>query len=151
MNMTDNIRKLISENPEEAQVIVNGYKEIEVEVIGKLNEVSDTLSNKNLNISKELTYEKIGPFNWRVGSRVTRVYKCSITKGVNEIWIQLHQDGIKLYSSYYFVKERSLNLENKAKSSLNDYKVVDYKQTADEIVEVFQKQLEIATKIFQDL
>jgi len=145
LNMTNNIRRLIDENPEEIQVLVDGYKEIERDVISKLNKVGEILNQTIPDVNSSLEINKKGPATW---SEV-RYYKYSISKENNKVWIQFVQEGINLFSTYYFEKGTDIEFIKRIEGSgLKKKKQINFKNDTEELVKIFLHQLSIVNTVF---
>lgn len=147
LNMYKNLREIIYQNQTEVQSLVNEYKNIENEIVGKLNEVGKALANETPNMNAELEISKSGVFNWE-GSRV---YKYSISKGDNKIWIQYVKREIHLYSNYYFQNGTDAKFKEIAENTpeLNNNIKVDYKKSKNELIKLFINQVENVNGIFE--
>jgi len=147
INMSTKLREIIYNNQDEVTALVKEYNTIGDEIVRKLNEVGKELDNHNPILNEGLTLSKSGLFNWYG----TRVYKYSISKGVNKIWIQLVREGVFLYSNYYFqdgtdekFKEITQNL------NLNDKLILDHKRSKSELINIFIEQVEKTNEIFEE-
>lgn len=146
LNMSENLRKIIYNNHEEVLSLVEEYKTIENEVIDKLNIVGKELENVKPKVDSDVTISKSGLFNWYG----TRVYKYSLSKGENKIWIQYVKKDIYLLSNYYFQEgTHSEFIQLGKSSSLNNHEVVNYKLNKRELMKLFLEQVEIANGIFR--
>lgn len=147
LNMSKNLREIIFQNQTEVQSLVNEYKNIENEIVGKLNEVGKALANETPNLNTELEISKSGVFNWEGA----RVYKYSISKGENKIWIQYVKREISLYSNYYFQNGTDAKFKEIAEktSELNNNIEVDYKKNKSELIKLFINQVELINGIFE--
>ncbi len=147
LNMSKNLRELIYENQEEIQSLVNEYKAIENEIILKLNETGKALQKETPNLTPELKFTRSGLFNW--GGM--RIYKYSVTKDENKIWIQFVKEEVYLYSTYYFEEGCDPMFIELAKTSgLNKDVVINYKQNKKELVRIFLEQVEMTNEIFAE-
>ena len=97
LNMSKDLRTIIYNHEEAVQRIVHEYKEIEFEILNKLNAVGKILDKETPNVDADIKITKSGLFNWNT----TRVYKYSLAKNENKIWVQFVKDGIYLFSNYY--------------------------------------------------
>ena len=98
-------------------------------------------------MNAELEISKSGVFNWE-GSRV---YKYSISKGDNKIWIQYVKREIHLYSNYYFQNGTDAKFKEIAENTpeLNNNIKVDYKKSKNELIKLFINQVENVNGIFE--
>jgi hypothetical protein len=146
--MSKNLREIIFKNKTEVQSLVNEYKNIENEIVGKLNEVGKALANETPNMNTELEISKSGVFNWEDA----RVYKFSISKGENKIWIQYVKREINLYSNYYFQNGTDAKFKEIAENTpeLNNNIEVDYKKNKNELIKLFINQVELINGIFEE-
>jgi hypothetical protein len=78
-----------------------------VNIVGKKLDEESPPVNTGLEVSKS------GLFKW--GD--TRVYKYSISKGQNKIWIQFVKEEIDLFSNHYFQEGTDGKFQEIAKSS----------------------------------
>lgn len=146
LNMSKNLREIISQNQQEVQVLVNEYKAIENEILQKLNEVGKALDDEIPKMISGLEISKSGLFNWYG----TRVYKYSISKGGNKIWIQYVKNEINLFSNYYFQEGTDARfIELTELSSINKNQIIDYKKNKHELVRLFLEQVEMTNLIFE--
>lgn len=146
LNMSKELRAIIHANEREVQLLVNEYNQIENEVLIKLNTVGKELNEVNPEKDSEVEIDKAGPFNW--GD--TRVYKYSISKNGNKIWVQFVKRGIHLYSNYYLEKDTN----ERFKEILIDLHInkdfeIDYNQKKSELISIFLTQVEIANQSFR--
>lgn len=153
LNMSKSLRKIIYNNEDEVKSLVNEYSAIETEIIQKLNAVGKALDIKKPKINSDLEINKIGAFNWSIPNAKLRIYKYSISKEKNKIWIEFIQNGIYLLSNYYLEEGTDAKFEELAEkevksSNLNKEVKIDYNQNEKELVKIFLKQVEIATNIF---
>jgi hypothetical protein len=147
LNMAKSLREIIYENQVEIETLVYEYKSIENEVITKLNTVGKALDKENPKINKILEINKVGPFNWKG----LRVYKYSLSKGNNKIWLQIVKREINLSSSHYFQEGTEAEfIEISQKSNLNKKVIIDYKQSKNELIKIFLEQVYIANSIFKE-
>lgn len=147
LNMSKELREIIYKNEREIQHLVNEYKSIESEVLAKLNAVGKELDKLNPIVDENIAISKSGLFNWE-GSRV---YKYSVSKGNNKIWVQLVKEEIHLYSNYY-LQEGTDVIFNEILSDLgiNNHKKIDYKQSKSDLKNVFLEQVKIANQSFRE-
>jgi len=145
LNMSNNLRELIYRNKEEVQSLVTEYKAIENEIILKLNETGKALQKETPKLNPDLEFSRSGLFNWGR----TRVYKFSVSKDENKIWIQFVKDEIHLYSNYYLQDgSNPLFIELAASSNLNNNVIVDHKQSKKELIKLFLQQVEMTNDLF---
>lgn len=147
LNMSKELREIIYKNEKEVQHLVNEYKNIESEVLAKLNAVGKELDKLNPIVDENIAISKSGLFNWE-GSRV---YKYSVSKGDNKIWVQLVKEEIHLYSNYY-LQEGTDVIFNEILSDLgiNKHKKIDFKQSKPDLKNVFLEQVKIANQSFRE-
>lgn len=146
LNMSKNLREIIFQNQSEAQILVNEYKAIENEILQKLNEVGKALDHEIPKMNFGLEISRSGLFNWYG----TRVYKYSISKGGNKIWIQYVKNEINLFSNYYFQEGTDARfIELTESSSLNKNQIIDYKKSKNELIRLFLEQVEMTNGIFE--
>lgn len=146
LNMSKNLREIISKNQQEVQILVNEYKAIENEILQRLNEVGKALDNHEItNMNQGLEISRSGLFNWYG----TRVYKYSISKGGNKIWIQYVKNEINLLSNYYFQEGTDARfIELTESSPLNRNQIIDHSKSKDELIRLFLEQVEMTNAIF---
>lgn len=146
LNMSKNLREIIYQNQQEVQILVNEYRAIENEILQKLNEVGKALNDEIPKMNSELEISRSGLFNWYG----TRVYKYSISKGGNKIWIQYVKNEINLFSNYYFQEGTDGRfIELTESSSLNKNQIIDYKKSKNELIRLFLEQVEMTNLIFE--
>jgi len=153
LNMSKNLRELIYKNEIEVKSLVNEYSAIETEIIQKLNAVGKILDEENPKINSDLEISKSGLFNWPLSNAKLRIYKYSISKGKDKIWIEFIQNGIYLFSNYYLEEDVDAKFKDATEievksSNLNKDKKIDYKQSEIELVRIFLEQVKIAVSIF---
>lgn len=146
LNMSKDLRIIIENNKREVQQLVKEYKDIENEVYNKLNLVGKELDKINPELNSEINISKSGSFNWYN----TRVYKYSVSKNQNKVWIQLVKNEIDLVSCYY-LQEGTDSKFNEILNELNinNNKPLDYKKSVSELVNIFIEQVKIASKSFE--
>ena len=146
LNMSKNLREIIYQNQTEVESLVAEYKAIENEIILKLNETGKALEKETPKLNPDLEFSRSGLFNWGGA----RVYKFSVSKDENKIWVQLVKDEIHLYSNYYVQDGSNAMFEEIAASSgLNDEVIVDHKQSKKELIKLFLQQVEMTNGIFE--
>ncbi|MNJ90985.1 hypothetical protein D3C87_86260 [compost metagenome] len=146
LNMSKNLREIIFQNQAEVQSLVAEYKIIENEIIQKLNETGKTLDKEIPNLNSDLELSKSGLFNWYG----TRVYKYSISKGGNKIWIQYVKNEINLFSNYYFQDGTDEKFKELVEASeINKNKIIDHTKSVRELVKLFLEQVEMTNEIFE--
>ncbi|MNX98535.1 hypothetical protein D3C86_1309490 [compost metagenome] len=144
--MSKNLREIIFQNQAEVQSLVAEYKIIENEIIQKLNETGKTLDKEIPNLNSDLELSKSGLFNWYG----TRVYKYSISKGGNKIWIQYVKNEINLFSNYYFQDGTDEKFKELVEASeINKNKIIDHTKSVRELVKLFLEQVEMTNEIFE--
>lgn len=141
LKMSKELRDIIYDNEREVLQLVNEYKEIENEVLTKLNTVGKELDKINPIVDAGIEVSKSGLFNWE-GSRV---YKYSVSKNENKIWVQFVKTEIHLYSNYYLQEGTDTIINNiLTELGINSHKEVDYKLNKKELVDIFLNQVKIA-------
>jgi PD-(D/E)XK nuclease superfamily len=144
LNMSKDLRTIIENNKREVHQLVKEYKEIENEVLNKLNLIGKELDKINI-VETELKIDKSGLFNWDN----TRVYKYSISKNQNKIWVQLVKNEIDLVSCYYLQE----GTDPKFNEILNDLNInniiLNHEKGVSELITLFLNQVEIVKKSFQ--
>jgi len=135
--MTQELKQLIYNNKVETQELVSAYQAILEEILKKHEECSELLNNQNFEKEPTINVRFIKPFMW-YGNRVS---KFEISRSSCYIYIQLVQEGIELYPSYYTDVEDNVELENAVKD-LNLVHKIDYAQKPiEEIVTVMLNQV----------
>tara|TARA_R110001592_G_scaffold21_1_gene166 strand:+ start:3187 stop:4308 length:1122 start_codon:yes stop_codon:yes gene_type:complete len=146
LNMSNELRILINENEREVQQLVNEYKGIENEILSKLNSVGKDLDKSQPNLSFGVEISKSGLFNWN-GSRV---YKYSISKSGNKIWVQFVKEEIHLYLNYYLEKGTdSVFKEILTELNFNPNTEIDFNQNKSELVNIFLNHVKVANESFR--
>ena len=146
LNMSKDLRTIIENNRTEVQQLVKEYKDIENEILNKLNLVGKELDKLNPELKSEISLSKSGLFNWDN----TRVYKYSISKNQNKIWIQLVKNEIDFISCYYLQEGTDSKFNEILKDlEINNNKPLNHKQKVSEIVSIFLDQIQIACKSFE--
>ncbi|SNR67031.1 PDDEXK-like family protein [Lutibacter flavus] len=146
LNMSKELRTIIHENEREVQHLVNEYKGIENDILSKLNSVGKELDKSQADLNFGVEISKSGLFNWN-GSRV---YKYSISKNGNKIWVQFVKEEIHLYLNYYLqegtdsvFKEILTGLNFTANTEIN------YNQSISELVNIFLNHVKVANESFR--
>src|SRR5690554_332842 len=141
LKMSKELRDIIYKNEREVQELVNEYKEIENEVLTKLNTVGKELDKITPVVDTDIEISKSGLFNWEGA----RVYKYSVSKNENKIWVQFVKSEIHVYSNYY-LQEGTDSIINDILNELgiNKHKEVDHKLNTKELVDIFLNQVKIA-------
>jgi hypothetical protein len=149
LNMSKELRAIIQKNEREVQQLVDEYKSIENEIISKLKTVGKELdkSQPNLtNLNFGIEIRKIGPFNYNGLS----VYKYSISKNGNKVWIQFVKKGMHLFSNYYLEEGTDLIFEDiLTKLNINNNVPINHNQNKSELVNVFLSQVKVANESFR--
>jgi PD-(D/E)XK nuclease superfamily len=145
LNMSKDLRTIIENNKIEVQQLVKEYKDIENEVLNKLNLIGKELDKINI-IEAELKIVKHGLFNWDN----TRVYKYSISKNQNKVWVQFVKKEIDLISCYYLQEGTDQKFNEILKDlNVNNNLIIDHKKNIPELITVLLNQIEIAKKSFE--
>jgi len=142
LNMSKELREIIYNNEREVQQLVNEYNNMENEVLFKLNNVGKELELINIDTEDpSIEINKSGLFNYE-GSRV---YKFSVSKKENKIWVQFVKEKIHLYSNYY-LQEGTDSVINDMLNELgvNKQKKIDPKLSKSELENIFLNQVRIA-------
>lgn len=146
LNMSKELRAIIHKNEREVIQLVNEYKGIENEILSKLNTVGKELDKTQPVLDFGIEISKSGLFNWN-GSRV---YKYSISKNGNKIWIQLVKEEIHLYSNYYLEEGTDLIFkEILTELNINNHIKINHNQTKSELVNTFLSQVKVANESFK--
>lgn len=146
LNMSKELRAIIHKNEREVQQLVNEYKGIENEILSKLNTVGKELDKTQPVLDFGIEISKSGLFNWN-GSRV---YKYSISKNGNKIWIQFVKEEIHLYSNYYLEEGTDLIFkEILTELNINNHIKINHNQTKSELVNIFLSQVKVANESFR--
>jgi hypothetical protein len=142
--MTQNLKDLIIDNPNEIETLVKAYKEIDDYRYTQIENIAKKIDALTLHTSSKLSIRKVGPFDYE-GKRIVKV---CVSIEDNVLWIQLYKDKLNIVSDHYF--ESSTDIEfRKAFSQLNDYKILDKHLKNDEILEQFIEQLNYAVEQFK--
>lgn len=145
LNMSKELREIIYSNEREVQQLVKEYKEIENEVLDKLNTIGKELDKINPELDLGIELSKSGLFNWYG----TRVYKYSLTKNGNKIWVQFVKDEIYLYSNYYLQEGTDTMFKDiLAELGINNHVKINHKLSKEELVNTFLSQIKVANKSF---
>jgi len=146
LNMSKELRTLIHENEREVQQLVNEYKGIENEILSKLNSVGKELAEIQPELDLGVEISKSGLFNWN-GSRV---YKHSISKNGNKIWIQFVKEEIHLYSNYYLEEGTDIAFKDILNElNINNNIKINHNQNKSELKSIFLSQVKIANDSFR--
>lgn len=145
LNMSKELRSIIYNNEPEVQQIVNEYKKIENEVLNKLNTIGKELENISIELNPEIKISKSRLFNWEGA----RVYKYSISKNGNKIWIQFVKEDIHLYSHYYLQEGTDIIFkEILSDLKINKYIKIDHNLPNSQLINIFLDQVKIAIQSF---
>ncbi len=146
INMTQNLKELIIDNPNEVESLIKAYKEIEDYRYTQIENIASKIDPLTWHTSSKLSLKKVGPFNYE-GKRIVKV---CISIDSNVLWIQLYKDKLNIVSDHYF--ESSTDIEfRKAFSQLNDYKILDKHLKTGEILENFIDQINYGIEQFQKI
>lgn len=141
LNMSKELRIIILNHEREVQELVNEYKAIENEILGNLNAVGKELDNINVDLDFGIELSKSGLFNWEGA----RVYKYSISKNGNKIWVQLLKEEIHLYSNYYLQEGTDVLLnEILTELDINKNTKISHNESKSELINIFLSQVNIA-------
>jgi hypothetical protein len=144
--MSKDLRAIIYNNQREVQQLVKEYKEIENEILNQLNTVGKELDKIVPVIDADIKITKSGLFNWDN----TRVYKYSLSKNQNKIWIQFVKHEIYLNSNYYLQEGTDLKFNEILKElNLNNNITLSHKKSVSELINIFLEQVNIASKSFE--
>jgi hypothetical protein len=144
--MSKELRVLINENEREVQQLVTEYKGIENEILSKLNSVGKELDKIETDLGSGVEISKSGLFNYN-GSRV---YKYSISKNGNKVWVQFVKEEIHLYLNYY-LQEGTDSIFREILTELNFPASIEvnYNQNKSELVNIFSKHVRIINESFR--
>lgn len=146
LNMSKELRAIIYNNEREVHQLVNEYRIIENEVLSKLNSVGKELDKINPEKDSGIEIKKSGLFNWYG----TRVYKFSVSKNENKIWIQFVKEEIHLYSNYYLEEGTDEKFREILHSlNINSNVIIDHKKSVSELINIFLNQIKIANDSFR--
>ena len=146
LNMSKELRTIIYNNQREVQQLVTVYREIENEVLNKLNIVGKELDKIVPETDSGIDISRSGLFNWYG----TRVYKYSLSKNGNKIWVQLVKEEIHLYSNYYLEEGTDIKFKEILVSlNINNNVFLNHKKSNSEIIEIFLSQIKIANESFR--
>lgn len=146
LNMSKEIRELIYGNQIAVQEIVTEYKNIENEIVDKLNSVGKELEKNTPEIDLQINLTKSGLFNWYG----TRVYKYSLSNKSNKIWVQFVKNEINLISNYYLEDGTDTQFKDILDTlKINNHKVVNHKSGVAELVQIFLEQVKIVNESFR--
>jgi hypothetical protein len=146
LNMSKNLREIIYQNQTEVGSLVAEYKAIENEIFLKLNETGKALQKETPKLNPDLEFSRSGLFNW--GG--TRVYKFSVSKDENKIWVQFVKNEVHMFSNFYVEDTSNPKfIEIAGSSGLNDEVIVDHKQSKKELIKLFLQQVEMTNEIFK--
>ncbi|MGV0847821.1 PD-(D/E)XK nuclease family protein [Empedobacter falsenii] len=146
LNMSKELREIIYSNEREVQLLVNEYKELENEILSKLNTVGKELDKIHLELSEGIELSKSGLFNWSGA----RVYKYSLSKGGNKIWIQFVKEEISLYSGFYLQEGTDTIFKDiLLELGINNRIKINHKLNKTELINIFLNQVKIANESFK--
>jgi len=111
-----------------------------------LNEVREAIKKERPKINPDLKFGSSGLIN----HNGTKLYKCSILKGKNIIWVQLEKNEINIVSNYYIDKGANYKFIQIAElSNLNKNKTIGFKESKEYLKKLFLEQVEITNEIFE--
>ncbi|WP_415374587.1 PD-(D/E)XK nuclease family protein [Patiriisocius sp. Uisw_017] len=146
LNMSKELRTIIHENEREVQMLVNEYKGIENEILIKLNTVAKEIDKTQpvLDIGIEKSRNELFNYNG------FRIYKYSLSRNGNKIWIQLVKKEIHLYLNYY-LQDGTDTIFKEILTELNftNNIVLNYKQNKSELVKTFLNHVNIVNESFR--
>ena len=146
LNMSKELREVIYKNEREVQHLVTEYKVIENEVLSKLNTVGKELNNINPELDFGIELEKNGPFHYEN----YRVYKYSLSKDGNKVWVQFVKEEIHLFSNYYLQDGTDvLFKEILSGLGINNHIKIKHNQNKSELINIFLSQVKIANESFR--
>lgn len=146
LNMSKDLRAIIYSNEEQVELLANEYRNIENEVLTKVNELGKALEKVTLDPMPTIEISKRGLFNWND----SRVYKWSLSIDQNKIWVQFYKKKISLYSNYYLedgADPKFIQIVDTL--GLNQNKKIDHKLSVSRLAEVFTNQVNEALKSFE--
>ena len=97
LSMTDNMKALIYSNQAEIELLVASYNELLQKAAEKIDTAGWQLQKMEYAAPPGISIQKVAPFTW-YGARV---YKWSLDNGTDKIWIQIVQEKLDLFASYY--------------------------------------------------
>ena len=149
INIQKKMEKLVKEHQEEVQKLVQTYKEIEEQLLNKIDKIAKKYKQKEFNFSNDVFFEKQGPFSYKPNDKNydRTVYKIGISRGTDKLWIQIFKENLRLFSHHYFEKETSEEFKWLFDKKLNYWIEIDEQQDNPE--HVFEQQLQLALDVLE--
>ena len=151
-NMTQALKDLVYTNQPEIETILNAYNELLQKAINKLEGAGRELDKLDYSMPEEIIIKKASNFIYEG----RRGYKWSLEKGKDKIFIQIIQDKLELFTSYYTEDGTSEDFENRILNmQIEDNKFarkrpLDATISKDEIIAEFLKYVSTGLKLFSN-
>jgi len=143
--MSNKIKKLIYEFPDEVKTLVFEYNLLGNVVFNRLKSIKQKLSKFNENDNIEIKKQGI----FKSGGR-KQVYKFSFSKGLNKVWLQVFQEGLDLYLNHYLEKTCDSVFRSIVRKG-DLYKNAKITDLSDEqIVDEFKEQIKKTKQVFHE-
>lgn len=151
-NMTQTLKDLIYTNQPEIETILNAYNELQQKAINKLEGAGSYLDKMGIDEEDKIILTKVN----NIFHDGKRGYKWGLQLGQDKIYIQIIQDKLKLFLSYYTEENTSAEFEQKvinvkSKQIFSRSKEFDSSVSKDEIIKDFLIYVETAKRLFQPL
>lgn len=150
LTMTDTIKDLIFSNQSEIEILLASYNELQQKAIKKVDKAGQHLQKVEFLLPHGLNLTKVAPFTWYG----VRVYKWSLDNGSDKIWIQVIQEKLDLFASYYLdAKTSDEFLKRVEQTSLVEQTFLrrlplERNSSTEQISDTFLKMIHIAVKLF---
>lgn len=126
LNMTDNLKKIILENIDEVRTLSIVYKQIQNEIIDKINKIGNSveikLNEEKISFKRDRTLKDESGFHG---------VKFCISKDKKAIWVQLYEEKLKIKSTHY-----TENINEELNQLLNKDIILDDSKTDNDIIEI---------------
>ncbi len=143
LNMSKDLRIIIENNKTAVQVLVKEYRNIENEIVNKLNSVGKKLDEQLHKIREMYPNIQVS----KGGNKELYQYLLSVNK--TTILIQFYKFNISLISLYQLQEPNPEFSEILKNSELNTGKHLDYEQRDSDLVEIFLGQVQIVIESFK--
>ena len=150
-NMTNTLKDLLYKNQPEIATIINAYNELQQNAIKKLEGAGRYLDKMDTVMQGQITLNKVNNFSFEG----KRAYKWGLQIGQDKIYIQIIQDKLTLFLSYYTEESTSAEFEQKiidikSKQIFSRKSEFDSSVSKDEIIKDFLKYVDIAQDLFSN-
>lgn len=147
LDMSNKLREIRLEKQEAVESLVSEYKSLEREAEQKHSKAVDLIRSEKIEVARSLKIEKSKLFS----KMNYRMFKISVSAGTNQIWIQLMNKAINIYSTHYWergtlesIKEQALEI------GINKDHKLDRNDSAEKLKVLFLDQVALAIKFLNE-